>query len=408
LAIYKDASGLIAQRISDSKASASELTRSAQVGRTIKELAQVPIRLMDRVTLRTYVFLLEKELNTAKAALATLDANENVLAGGGGYVSAAFTSGMNGAPRSKVSGIEGGSGGFIASSTGMTPTNVNRSSGISTNGNMLNGSTTVPPMNRTFSTAAPTPNGSSPRAAAAAAAVAGRTSASALTKYAVPSSGNSVTPPPSSTTFSVRGSASIAPSPPTSTIGNGLTKAPSTSFNNGNNGSSALMIAMTGTSSRNHTMTHLTSSVPASPSASESSAAPFHDSPLGAGTPIPVAPAPATTPFHDDNNAVARASPATLTSLGLMGTSLNAGGAAHRAQSGVGGSGSGSGAETRFRMPTVSTAILSPNLAIHTLASPSEGGSSGSGHPLIVTSNTGGVISGDDNQVVQPPHSVAL
>jgi hypothetical protein len=39
---------------------------------------------MDRVTLRTYVYLLEKELNLTKAALATLDANENVLADGHG------------------------------------------------------------------------------------------------------------------------------------------------------------------------------------------------------------------------------------------------------------------------------------------------------------------------------------
>jgi hypothetical protein len=56
ITIYKDASGILAQRISDSKASASELAaRSAQTGRTIKDLAQQPIRFMDRVTLRTYV-----------------------------------------------------------------------------------------------------------------------------------------------------------------------------------------------------------------------------------------------------------------------------------------------------------------------------------------------------------------
>jgi hypothetical protein len=86
ITIYKDASGILAQRISDSKASASELAaRSAQTGRTIKDLAQQPIRLMDRVTLRTYVNLLEKELTAARAALATLDANEGVLAGGGGH-----------------------------------------------------------------------------------------------------------------------------------------------------------------------------------------------------------------------------------------------------------------------------------------------------------------------------------
>ena len=57
--IYKDASGLFAQRISDSKASASEISsRSMNMGKTIKDLSQQPIRLMDRVTLRTYVVLL--------------------------------------------------------------------------------------------------------------------------------------------------------------------------------------------------------------------------------------------------------------------------------------------------------------------------------------------------------------
>lgn len=81
--IYKDASGFLAQRVSDSKASASELSRNPG-GRTIKELAQQPIRLMDRGTLRMYASLLEKELSMARAALATLDANEGVLAGGGG------------------------------------------------------------------------------------------------------------------------------------------------------------------------------------------------------------------------------------------------------------------------------------------------------------------------------------
>jgi hypothetical protein len=37
---------------------------------------------MDRMTLRTYVNLLEKELTMARASLATLDANEGILAGG--------------------------------------------------------------------------------------------------------------------------------------------------------------------------------------------------------------------------------------------------------------------------------------------------------------------------------------
>jgi hypothetical protein len=86
IAIYKDASGLLAQRISDSKASASDIaSRNATMGRGIKDLAQQPIRLMDRTTLRTYTILLEKELTMARAALATLDANEGVLAGGGGH-----------------------------------------------------------------------------------------------------------------------------------------------------------------------------------------------------------------------------------------------------------------------------------------------------------------------------------
>jgi len=84
ITIYKDASGFLAQRVSDSKASASELSRNPGT-RTIKELAQQPIRLMDRVTLRVYAALLEKELSAARAALATLDANEGVLAGGGGH-----------------------------------------------------------------------------------------------------------------------------------------------------------------------------------------------------------------------------------------------------------------------------------------------------------------------------------
>jgi hypothetical protein len=86
IAIYKDASGLLAQRISDSKASASDIaSRNATMGRGIKDLAQQPIRLMDRTTLRTYVNLLEKELTMARAALATLDANEGVLAAGTGH-----------------------------------------------------------------------------------------------------------------------------------------------------------------------------------------------------------------------------------------------------------------------------------------------------------------------------------
>jgi hypothetical protein len=87
ITIYKDASGFLAQRVSDSKASASELSRNPGT-RTIKELAQQPIRLMDRATLRMYAALLEKELSAARAALATLDANEGVLAGGGGHIMA--------------------------------------------------------------------------------------------------------------------------------------------------------------------------------------------------------------------------------------------------------------------------------------------------------------------------------
>jgi hypothetical protein len=50
--------------------------------RGIKDLAQQPIRLMDRATLRSYVNLLDRELSLARAALATLDANEGVAIGG--------------------------------------------------------------------------------------------------------------------------------------------------------------------------------------------------------------------------------------------------------------------------------------------------------------------------------------
>jgi hypothetical protein len=82
ITIYKDASGLIAHRISDSKASASELSRTPGP-RTIKELSQQPIRLMDRVALRTYFVLLEREISLVRAALATMDANEGLLAHGG-------------------------------------------------------------------------------------------------------------------------------------------------------------------------------------------------------------------------------------------------------------------------------------------------------------------------------------
>jgi hypothetical protein len=101
IAIYKDASGLLAQRISDSKASASDQSSSRGIGlgRTIKELSQHPVRLMDRGTLRLYVGLLEKELSLARAALATLDANEGVLAAGtGGPIGAQgkVNSGMGG------------------------------------------------------------------------------------------------------------------------------------------------------------------------------------------------------------------------------------------------------------------------------------------------------------------------
>jgi hypothetical protein len=119
IAIYKDASGLLAQRISDSKASGSDQGSSQRSGgpggRTIKELSQQPIRLMDRGTLRTYVGLLEKELTMARAALATLDANEGVLAAaghiGGGAVGAR-NSGLN-LSRVDAGGVNGG----------MTPTN---------------------------------------------------------------------------------------------------------------------------------------------------------------------------------------------------------------------------------------------------------------------------------------------
>jgi hypothetical protein len=307
LAIYKDASGLIAQRISDSKASASELSRSAQTGRTIKELAQVPIRLMDRVTLRTYVYILEKELNTAKAALATLDANEGVLAGGGGYVSAAFTSGntnggMNGAPRSKVSSHDVGLG-F------GTPTNASRAGMQQQSGPTLSGG-------RAYVASTPTVTGSSPRAAAGAGRDLARSSSSMITKYVVGSNG---TPPSSqlgSSSFNVRGSSSVAPSPaPTKTT---FVTLPTTN-GGASSSSSALMVAMTGTSSRQSGNAESKGQmVPSSPPTSDitSSAAPLHNnnesplpvtasllSSLGGGVEMPrfrmpTATSPGTTPQH--------------------------------------------------------------------------------------------------------------
>jgi hypothetical protein len=130
ITIYKDASGLLAQRVSDSKASASDIGSRTQVGRTIKDLAQVPIRLMDRVTLRTYVSILEKELIVARATLATLDANEGVLALGTAGSAAnhmpnrnnSFTSG-GGTTAASVNGNGNGNNGF---SSLATPTNASR------------------------------------------------------------------------------------------------------------------------------------------------------------------------------------------------------------------------------------------------------------------------------------------
>jgi hypothetical protein len=136
ITIYKDASGLIAQRISDSKASASELTRSAQTGRTIKELAQQPVRLMDRMTLRTYVNLLEKELTMARASLATLDANEGILAGGhGGSAPSAVTG-----PRKSIETATNVSSHDVISGFGTTRTAFTGSvAGLSSPSNANNG-----------------------------------------------------------------------------------------------------------------------------------------------------------------------------------------------------------------------------------------------------------------------------
>jgi hypothetical protein len=128
----------LAQRVSDSKASMSEIGSRPNVGRTIKDLSQQPIRLMDRATLRTYVYLLDKELTCAKSALQTLDANEGVLAGAGAghhrhYGTsplAAAVGGGGGDHRSALSRMDSGTtGGFANPSTpmsvarsGMTPT----------------------------------------------------------------------------------------------------------------------------------------------------------------------------------------------------------------------------------------------------------------------------------------------
>jgi hypothetical protein len=77
-AIYRDASGLLANRLSESRSSNGS---NRQVGRTLKDYAGQPVRLMDRTTLRAYQGLLERELQIARAALATLEANEGSLAG---------------------------------------------------------------------------------------------------------------------------------------------------------------------------------------------------------------------------------------------------------------------------------------------------------------------------------------
>jgi hypothetical protein len=112
--IYKDASGLIAQRISDSRATASGDSSGRNQPRTLKEYAAQPVRLMDRITVRSYVTLLERELAVARKALATLDANENVLApaGQGGHGGHASVVGGGGDRHSNLSVIGSGRDGM--------------------------------------------------------------------------------------------------------------------------------------------------------------------------------------------------------------------------------------------------------------------------------------------------------
>jgi hypothetical protein len=232
IAIYKDASGLIAQRISDSKASASEITRSAQMGRTIKELAQQPIRLMDRTTLRTYVNLLEKELTMARAALATLDANEGVLAGGGGHgyrtIAGQGQGGMGNeggrlsAPNSRLDTTGGLGGGGVAA---MTPGGTGRTSGTPRAADartVTNSLMMVPPSansGRPYATGNMSPKGSVPGMS--------RAGSTAFNKYTIGSNAPSSTSTPilapasqnvasipvlsSSSVAGVRSTASVAP-----------------------------------------------------------------------------------------------------------------------------------------------------------------------------------------------------
>jgi hypothetical protein len=81
-AIYRDASGLLANRLSDSRSSNGS---SRTVGKQLKDFVGQPVRLLDRGSLKAYLSLLEREINVVRAALATLEANEGSLAGGAGH-----------------------------------------------------------------------------------------------------------------------------------------------------------------------------------------------------------------------------------------------------------------------------------------------------------------------------------
>jgi hypothetical protein len=117
-AIYQDASGLLAARVSDSHS--SDGSKANGVARTMKDYISQPIRLMDRTSLRSYQALLERELNVVRATLNTLEANEHVLAGGGHgsgspYVTAA-TAPTTTTPK----------GGTLAHANSISPSNTNR------------------------------------------------------------------------------------------------------------------------------------------------------------------------------------------------------------------------------------------------------------------------------------------
>jgi hypothetical protein len=139
ITIYKDASGFIAQRVSDSKLSQSDLSRQANM-RGIKELSQQPIRLMDRATLRSYVNLLERELNLARAALSTLDVNEGVAIGNlpQGHTAPTPTAGGASGAQSSTGGYQVSSSpqlGAMATPTGGLQRSGSGNNNVANNGN---------------------------------------------------------------------------------------------------------------------------------------------------------------------------------------------------------------------------------------------------------------------------------